>query len=219
MTSSTILFDLDGTLVDSSIGIYNSYCAALSYFNCTIDLKTLKNKIGPPVPVTLQTLFPDLFSDEKNLRKALSEQRKYYRKKGFCESKVYPGIVTLLDSLEKSGKILCVATSKPTLFAKKILIHQNLLSYFDVVIGSTLNLSRTKKTDIIAAVLKKFKSVSLDKIIMIGDRHHDIDGAKENNIASIGVTYGFGSENEILAAKPSFIAHNTAELKGFLCAQ
>lgn len=212
MPYSLVLFDLDGTLIDSSIGIYHSYLAALSLFNETVELETLRRKIGPPAPETFKELFPELFSNAQNLRKVLSGQRKYYRSQGFLESTLYPDIKTVLKALKRQGKTLCIATSKPTVFAKKILEHQKLAVYFDVVIGSTLSLSRTKKTDIIAAMLKKYPTVPLSEIIMIGDKRHDIEGARANGIDSIGVTYGFGSPAEIKAAKPTYTAHTTTEL-------
>ncbi len=207
-----ILFDLDGTLVDSSVGIYHSFQAALSAFNRDISFDNFISNIGPPTPEIFQTLFPELFSDQKKLKKALRLQRFYYAENGITESTPYPGVINLLKALQKAGKKIGVATSKPTVFAKKILAYQHLLFYFDVVTGSTLNLSRTKKTDIIAHVLKKFPHIPLKNIIMIGDRHHDIHGAQENKIHSIGVTYGYGSDTEIRNANPTYIAHNTTEL-------
>ena len=214
MTASynVILFYLDGTLVDTSIGIYHSYQAALSEFDCSISREVLVSHIGPPAPEVFKTLFPHLFSNQINLKKVLHLQRAYYRHKGITESEPYPGIMNVLQALKKAGKTLCVATSKPTVFAKKIVDHQNMSSYFDVIVGSTLNLSRTKKADVIAQVLKKFLFMPRKNIVMIGDRRHDIDGAVENHIDTIGVTYGFGSENEIRNAKPTHIAHNSAEL-------
>ncbi|MDP1573518.1 MAG: HAD hydrolase-like protein [Coxiellaceae bacterium] len=209
MIYSHILFDLDGTLVDSSVGIYHSYVEALRLFEREISLEVLQSKIGPPVAEAFKELFPDLFLDPKNLRKVLRGQRKYYRSKGVFESKVYPNIVIMLETLKKRGKILCVATSKPTVFAKKILEHQNLSHYFDVIIGSTLNLSRTKKTDVIAAVLKKFSNIPPEKIVMIGDKKHDIEGAAAHKIDSIGITYGYGSYEEIEKSKPTYVS-NTA---------
>lgn len=213
---SVILFDLDGTLVDSSVGIYHSYQAALSAFDLKVSEAFIISKIGPPAPELLKTSFPDLFCDQKNLKRALRLQRAYYREQGIIESTQYPGITDLLKSLKNAGKTVWVATSKPTVFAKKILAHQQLSSYFDGIVGSTLNLSRTKKTDIIAHVLKKIIRTPLKNIIMIGDRHHDIDGANDNHIDSIGVTYGFGSKEEIVAAKPTYIAHDAPELLSIL---
>lgn len=217
MTQYThILFDLDGTLIDSSIGIHHSYLAALDAFNLTVSMETLKNKIGPPAPETLKELFPDIFSNPVNLKKALYAQRKYYRAKGVTESEIYPGVIALLSALKNNNKTLCIATSKPTVFAKKILAYQNLLPYFNSVDGSTLNLSRTKKTEIIAHVLEKYVSIPLNQIVMIGDRRHDIQGAKENHINAIGVTYGFGNTDEIKKAHPDAVVHNVAELSVLL---
>jgi phosphoglycolate phosphatase len=212
MSYQLILFDLDGTLLDSSLGVYHSFQMALAKFGGEVAVETLIDKIGPPAPEIFRQLFPEIFTDEKKLKKALRLQRAYYATQGVYESKQYVGMAVMLAELLQAGKILCVATSKPTVYAKKILQHQNLSCYFKTIVGSTLNLSRSKKTDMIAHVLKKYPKIPLNQVVMVGDKHHDIDGAKANNIDSIGITYGFGSTAEIQSAAPTYIAQSMEAL-------
>lgn len=212
MTYQLILLDLDGTLVDSSLGIVRSIQAGLVPFNLATTQQQLIQMIGPPVPEIYLTLYPEIFSNSAHLKKAIRHQRLYYATQGINESTLYPGVCELLHALKQSNKVLFIATSKPTVFAKKILQRLKLDHHFTGIIGSNLNLTRSKKTEIIAAILKKYKKILKEKIVMIGDRHHDIDAAHHHEIKSIGVTYGFGSKQEIITAKPSHIAHSTDNL-------
>lgn len=209
------LFDLDGTLTDSKIGITKSVQYALQRFNIIEDdLDSLEKFIGPP----LLDCFKEYYEfDEEQSKQAVAYYREYYANKGIYENAVYPGIEKLLNKLCRDKKKLIVATSKPTFFAEKILEHFSLNKYFAFLIGSNLDGTRVIKSEIIENVLDRLPSVSKRSIVMIGDRKHDIRGAKKNNIASIAVTYGYGTKEELQEAEPTYFVESVEQIKDILC--
>lgn len=199
-----ILFDLDGTLTDPKIGITKSVQYALKKFNIEVkNLDTLEKFIGPP----LKDSFMEFYSfDEEQAIKAIVYYREYFKDKGMFENKVYEHIPDLLKKLKEAGCTLIVATSKPTIFSEQIIKHFNLNTYFDEVAGSNLDGTRSNKGEIIKYIINKYEISNLSEAVMIGDRRYDILGAQKNNIASIGVTYGYGSKEELINAKAMYIA-------------
>ena len=128
------------------------------------------------------------------------------------ENKVYEHIPALLKELKAAGCNLIVATSKPTIFSEQIIKHFNLDTYFDEVVGSNLDGTRSNKGEIIKYIIDKYEITNLSEAMMIGDRKYDIVGAQENKIASIGVTYGYGSEEELIKAKATYIVNDIQAL-------
>lgn len=210
---TTILFDLDGTLTDPKLGVTKALQYALHKLDIEIDtLDTLEKCIGPP----LQQSFIDFFSCTKEQSlKAIQYYREYFSTKGIFENKVYEGIPELLKELVNTNITLAVATSKPTVFAEKIMDHFDLSQYFTTITGSTLDNTRTDKKEIIAYAMSKLHC-DTQTTIMIGDRTYDLIGARKNNIDSVGVLYGYGSLEEITAAGPNFIAENVSDLSTLL---
>lgn len=191
----TILFDLDGTLTNPALGITNSLAYALEKFNIEVtDKKELYRFIGPPLQDSFENFYH--FSKEDSL-KAVDFYRDYFRHKGLYENEVYQGIPDLLERLKAQGKKLLVATSKPEEFARQILKHFELFDYFDLVAGASMDGSRRLKGDVIAHALTSAQVSDLSAAIMIGDREHDIIGAKKNGLDAIGVLYGFGNREEL----------------------
>ena len=214
MDKKYILFDLDGTLTDSMEGITKSVQYALKKFNIKVnDLNDLCKFIGSPLNESFMEFYN--FSEE-DAAKGVDFYREYFVEKGIFENKPYENIDKLLKKLKAAGKILIWATSKPEPYALRIMDHFNLSQYFDFIAGSTLNGSRSKKSDVISFVLKENNIKDLKKVLMIGDRKHDILGAKANNIQSIGVLYGYGDYDELLGAGADFIIKNIDELEKFL---
>ncbi|MDT9493874.1 HAD family hydrolase [Streptococcus mutans] len=210
----TILFDLDGTLTNPALGITNSLAYALEKFNIEVtDKKELYRFIGPPLQDSFENFYH--FSKEDSL-KAVDFYRDYFRHKGLYENEVYQGIPDLLERLKAQGKKLLVATSKPERFARQILKHFELFDYFDLVAGASMDGSRRLKGDVIAHALTSAQIADPSSAIMIGDRKHDIIGAKENNLDAIGVLYGFGNREELKKAGATYIATNVEELQGRL---
>lgn len=210
----TILFDLDGTLTNPQEGI--TKCVQYALYKLGIeepDLNKLVPFIGPP----LAKMFKETYSlsDEQALL-AVQYYRERFTAGGMFENLVYPGIAELLASLRDDGRTLVVATSKPTVFSVEILKHFALLPYFTQVVGSNLDGTRVEKSEVIAYAISQLGEADKRKMIMIGDRKHDILGAKDNGIASIAVGYGFGTAAEIRAAKPDYIADTVAALDQLL---
>ncbi len=129
------------------------------------------------------------------------------------ENEIYPGIAELLIQLKEHQKKLVVATSKPTVFAEKILQYFSIDQYFELVVGSNLDGTMTAKTDIIQYILDRYNDHEREEFIMIGDRKHDIVGADNTGISSIGVTYGYGSLDEIIQSKPTFIVNDVVGIR------
>lgn len=191
----TILFDLDGTLTDPGLGITNSVMHALKKWGIEVnDRSSLYRFIGPPLQDSFMQYYE--FSKE-DAEKAVIGYREYFREKGLYENEVYPGAEKLLSELKAAGKKIALATSKPEEFAIKILKHFQLDGYFDVIAGATMDSSRSKKADVIAYCLEQLGVKELSGVVMVGDREHDIIGAKTVGVDSIGVLVGYGSREEL----------------------
>lgn len=206
---NTILFDLDGTLTDPGVGITNSVMYALEKFGIAVKERTTLYKfIGPP----LKDSFIEFYGfDEEKADQAVAYYREYYKEKGIFQNKVYDGIPELLACLQAEGKNLLVATSKPELFAKQILEHFGLSGYFYKIAGSDFEGRRDTKGKVIAYALENCQKQSYPAI-MVGDRFHDIEGANENNIDSIGVLFGYGSRGELEQAGASYIVEEPKDI-------
>ncbi|MDU2671645.1 MAG: HAD family hydrolase [Clostridium sp.] len=209
-----ILFDLDGTVTDPMIGITKSVRYALNKFGIEVeDLNTLCKFIGPPLKDSFMNFYN--FSEGDAL-KAITYYREYFSTNGLYENTVYENFEDMLIALKNDGKSLIIATSKPTVFAEKILEHFNLKKYFDFISGSNLDNTRTKKSDVISYALEQQMINNMSEIIMIGDREHDIIGAKALNIESIGVLHGYGSYDELSSSGADYIVKDVSELKSLL---
>jgi len=205
-----LFFDLDGTLTDPALGITNSFKYALKYFGREIpSYETLCTFIGPPLNDTFKNLLN--FEDEK-IPEAIKKYREYFADKGLFENSVYPGIPELLSTLKQSGKKLVVATSKPEDFSVRIIEHFGLTQYFENVCGSLRDETRTKKDEVISFAIERNHITDKSKILMIGDRKHDILGAKKVGLKSCGVLFGYGSREELEASGADFIAENVSRL-------
>ena len=209
-----ILFDLDGTLTDPGIGITNSVAHALAHWNIEVkDRAELYKFIGPPLSDSFMRYYG--FSEEDAIH-AIAVYREYFSVKGLYENEVYPGIPELLQSLKNAGKTVVLATSKPEGFAVEILRHFGLYDYFDIIAGASMDESRNKKADVIAYAISQMKNPDLSRMIMIGDREHDILGAKQIGIDSIGVLYGYGDRAEHEKAGATYIAEKVKDILPFL---
>lgn len=205
----TILFDLDGTLTDNGEGITNSVAYALRKFGITPPPREELNKfIGPP----LRDCFVNWYVSEAQGDQAVEYYREYYRPHGMLENVVYDGIPETLAALKEAGCTLAIATSKPEIFAKKIAEHFDLAKYFTAIAGSTLDGSLIKKGDVIEYCLGLLGNPDRSRTAMVGDREHDILGAAQANLPGIGVTYGYGSREELTAAHALAVIDSPQEL-------
>ncbi len=199
-----ILFDLDGTLTDPGEGITNSVAYALEKFNIiNTDRTELYPFIGPPLLDSFMNFYG--FSREDGL-KAVEYYRENFRSKGILENRLYPGIPEILQTLKSQGRRVILATSKPEEFAKRILDYFDLTQYFDFIAGATMDGSRGKKADVIAYALKENGVKDPVEAIMVGDREFDVQGAGENGLEAIGVSFGYGSREELTSAGAKYIA-------------
>ncbi len=205
-----ILFDLDGTLTDPGEGITNSVAYALNKFNIKIEDKTqLYNFIGPPLIYSFMNFYGLNYDDGL---KAVEYYREYFSVTGIFENKLFDGIYELLSKIKKSGKIISLATSKPEQYAVRILEHFNLTQYFDFIGAATMDESRSNKADVITYTLEKLNVIDKSKVVMIGDRHHDIEGANQNGLDSIGVLVGYGDRTELENAGATYIVENLSDI-------
>ena len=205
-----IFFDLDGTLTDPAFGITSACAYALNKFGIKVDdLSTLNKHIGPPLHYSFMDFYGFSYDQATD---AVKYYREYYSTKGLYQNVVYNGTVDMLKALKNAQKTLVVATSKPTLYTNKILNHFGLDGYFTLVSGAGFTPESAKKPLIIESAIKALNVSDKSKIIMIGDREHDILGARENGIDSIGVLYGYGDLLELQKAGATYIAKNQKEI-------
>ncbi len=209
----TVLFDLDGTLTDPGLGITNSVAYALKKYGIEVqDRESLYSFIGPPLNDSFKRYYG--FSDEKAME-AIMYYREYFADRGIFENEVYEGVRQLLERIKASGRKIVLATSKPEEFAERILEHFELTEYFDAVAGASMDEKRNKKGDVIKYALEK-SGLSAEEAIMVGDREHDVFGAGENGIDTIGVLYGYGSREELEKAGAVRIAQAVEDIYDFL---
>ncbi len=207
-----VFFDLDGTLIQSEYGIFESARYALRKLNIEEpDDSTLRRMIGPPLYVS----FRDLFGMDDNMAfEAVRLYREYYEETGLYKSPMYDGVMETLSELKKSGASLAVVTGKPEDISIRILKYLKIFDMFATVTGPDKKSTDPKKVDLILRAINALhiEKSDYESVIMVGDRHFDIEGAKEAGIASIGVLYGYGSREELLAAGADRIVNNVKEL-------
>lgn len=212
-----IFFDLDGTLTDSLPGIVRCVQHALKHFNIEVDdLSTLTKFVGPPLRQSFAEFYG--FSPDQ-AEEGVRIYRERYSTVGLYENELYDGIDDLCRSLKEAGMTLIIASSKPVVFINKILEHFDILKYFDIIVGSELNGKRDAKIDVLNECFRQlsFKtSYDISECVMIGDRKFDIDAANELKMPNIGVTYGFGSREELLDHKAHIICDDVSSLKNIL---
>lgn len=212
MLSNTlnILFDLDGTLTDPGEGITRCIQYALDRLGAAMPLSDqLAWCVGPPLRASFSQLLNT--TDESILDQALVHYRKRFSEKGMFENILYPGVVSSLGRLRKTGFKLFLATSKPRVFARQILDHFKLTSYFHRIYGSELDGSLSDKGALIAHIIHQ-EGLDPAVTLMVGDRVYDIEGGKENNVMTAAVAYGYGTRDEIDAAQPDVVFETIADI-------
>jgi phosphoglycolate phosphatase len=200
MTMDAIFFDLDGTLTDPKPGITRSIQYALQKLDLPVPPQDeLTWCIGPPLRASFVKMLGEARADL-----AVSLYRERFGDVGLYENQVYPDIEHILAALKQSHGRLFVATSKAHVFADRIIDHFRLRDYFEHVFGAELDGTRADKGELLTYALEN-TGVDPRRAIMIGDRSHDIIGAKKNGMNSVGVLYGYGSERELIEAGASHI--------------
>lgn len=203
-----VFFDLDGTLTDPKLGFVRSIRFALSELNIEFGPDTnFESYIGPP----LHDTFRKLCGDSHSVEDAVSLYRERYAETGLFENELYEGILECLEQIYGTAESIHVATSKPTVFSKRIIEHFGLDQYFNVVFGSNLDGSLSDKTELLEHVLET-QGIAPQDAVMIGDRRFDMIGAKNHGISALGVLWGYGSEEELKNAGADVIFTHPKEI-------
>ena len=207
MSVKTILFDLDGTVTDSGEGIINCAAMTLERFGLPVpDRQTLRFFVGPP----LHDTFVRFGVPPEEANRAVEIYRSRYHTVGKFENAPYPGVRELLEALKAQGYRLLIATSKPERLSCEILEHFDLARYFDRICGATLDRSRITKSDVIAYLLEECPTGV--RTVMVGDTAFDVTGATAHGIPTIGVSWGYGTEAEMIEAGAVAVAHSMEQL-------
>ena len=194
------------------MGITNSVMYALRKFGIEVsDRSELYSFIGPPLADSFQKYYG---FDEEKANQAVAYYREYFRDRGIFENEAYQGIAEVLGALKEKGAVVALATSKPYEFAVRILEHFGLIQYFDYFGAATMDGRISKKTDVIAQLLSEIGIDDRAGVLMVGDRDQDINGAKANGLASVGVLWGYGSAEELQGAGADFVLESPKDLAG-----
>ena len=211
----TVLFDLDGTLTDPKIGITTCIQYALHQLNYDApETDQLLWCIGPPLTVSFAKLLQT--TDKFLIDRAITLYLDRFATVGLFENALYPQIPETLKSIRAAGYQTYIATSKPHVFAKRIIEHFDLTSLFDGIYGSELDGTLSDKAELIRHILLS-ENLNPTKTVMVGDRSHDAIGAKKNQLLAIGVTYGYGTEEELKLHGVDLIANSPEEISQYLC--
>ena len=206
-----VLFDLDGTLTDAAPGIVNGIRLVLNHFGIEQpDETTMRSYLGPPLAVTWREHYD--FTDDQ-VAEGLGVYREYYHDVGMFENEVFDGIPELLTLLNSSGITLATATSKPDYSATRIIEHFGLADHFAFIGAANLEGTRDSKALVIEHTLEQLQAnAQTHRILMVGDRHHDVHGAREHGIDTIGVLWGYGSADELTHAGAVTLVERPREL-------
>ena len=202
-----ILFDVDGTLIDSAPGILNTLEMVFRDMGVDLTNVNLRRYIGPP----LRKSFAEHFSDPAKIEEATERYRMIYHEKGSHEGGVYPGMPEMLRRLKDAGFTLCTATCKPTEVVTPILEEQGIAGYFAFIGGASMDESRDTKTDVIRHVLRQ-PALQGKRVLMVGDRSDDLQGAANCGLDAVGVLYGYGSREELEPFHPKLLVESCKEL-------
>lgn len=204
------LFDLDGTLADTGEGVTKCVQYALTAFGFPPQPpEALRRFVGPPLHWSFEEYYG--LTPEQAVQ-AVEKYRERYRTKGILESPLYPGMAGLLERLSQKA-ILCLATSKPLVYAKQILEMRGIALYFAQLSGAELDGTRTDKAEVIAHALHLLGDPPKDQAVMVGDRRHDILGANAHGLDSIGALYGYSEPNELQTVGATYLAATVPDLE------
>lgn len=202
-----LIFDLDGTLTDPKDGMIKSFNHVLKKFNLPMNESGFFERyIGPPI----NEVFGELLDTENTdiIHQAIICYRERYILQGYLENQMYDGILEFLQDCKKSDYRMFIATSKRQDIANMVLTHFHLTPFFSTVYGGDAGIS---KTDILGRLLQE-QELLPSSCLMIGDRKQDIDAGRDNNISTVGVLWGYGTQDELISASPDYLVHNPSEL-------
>ncbi len=204
-----VLFDLDGTLIDSKPGITECIAYALDKEKIPYTNDILDKMVGPPFRVSMHEFFG---LDMPMIEKLIGLYRGVYEKGGYKNCKVFDGVPDMLQTLKNAGKILGVATSKPIKFTELIMRDFDLGKYFDFVAGASSDASKEAKCDVINAALENLNVNDKSKALMVGDRLYDIEGAHKAGLDCAAVLYGYGDREEFEKYNAEYILKTPSDV-------
>lgn len=209
-----VLFDCDGTVSDSRPGIFNSINYAITKNGIEpVSDGELQYFLGPP----LYHSFAHIFGVSEEVAEELTETyREYYNSKGVFETTPYEGIIDVLAGLKENGLKTAIVSSKPVEFLEMVIPHLGLSEYFDVIIGPEMNNHNSSKERLVKRALECLQLEASKDIAMVGDRHFDMEAAVKTGVTGVGITYGYGTKEELQIAGADAIVESTSELKKYL---
>lgn len=205
-----ILFDLDGTLIDSAPGIFDTIAYTLEKFGVSAQRSGFARHLGPPMRQTLGEYLPP-----ERVEEALTVYRAEYERAGALHCSLYPGVNEMLCALQQAGCVLCVATSKPRVFARKILEHFGVADLFAYIGGAGMSARLDTKEGVMRDAMEK-TLCNGQSCVMVGDRCYDMEGAAACAVPAIGVLYGYGTRQELAPYTPEFLAETARDLCNYL---
>jgi len=209
-----LFFDLDGTIIDSSEGVTKCFKYALEYYGIEVnDLRELYRVVGPPLKQSFEEFYSLSENDSIN---AVKKYRERYENVGVFECKLYDGIENQLSKLKENGYKLVLATSKPTVYAKRILNKFHLTDYFYYIGGADIENNISTKEEVLESILNTLDIKDFSTILMIGDRKYDLMGAQYFGIDALGVLYGFGSYEELMSYQNIGVAEKVEDICKYL---
>lgn len=210
----TILFDLDGTLIDSKPGILTAIRKTLNEFKIPYTEEVINQMVGPPFRISMKELLG--IEDMSLIEQLIFVYRIHYKGGDWKDCSIYDGVEDMLTALRGAGYTIGLATSKPLQYTTIIMESLGLDKYFDYVGGATGDATAEMKTDVINMVLSKLNVTDLDSVLMIGDRLYDIEGAKQSGVDSMGILWGYGDRAEHESCGADFILSTPSEVVNFL---
>lgn len=211
-----ILFDLDGTLIDSSEGITKSTQYALAHYGIIEnDLSKFYKFIGPPLVASFKKYYD--FSEEQAVE-AVAVYRERYNKIGLFECSLYPGVQECIEKLKAQGYLIGMASSKPEVSCRRILEHFGILELFDDVVGATFDGRIDTKEEVLNEVMRRWSDVPKDEMCLIGDTMFDVEGANQVGIRTVAVTFGFGDVEQMVKAGAVAICEDMTKLPEIVAA-
>lgn len=209
-----VLFDLDGTIIDSEEGVTKCVQYAVGHFGIEeTDLKKLRIFIGPPLKDQMRKVYG---FDEQMAQAAVAKFRERYRQEGMYECRLYPGVEETLGRLKEAGFRLVLASSKIETACRQILKHFGIDTYFEQIVGATEDGRISKKADVLRAAVERLGTPDVKDCILIGDTCFDVSGAKAVNMECIGVTYGFGTREELEESGAVYVCGSLEEVEAYL---
>lgn len=216
MAYKTVVFDLDGTLIDSYEGIAKAFQQALLYKGVEESIETIKTLIGPPLNRTIVTRYG--FTQEEG-REAMKRHKAYIQEKGIYECRAFAGVQTMLQALLDAGLTLAIASNKPDYATFIQLDHLGLRGFFTSVACNNEDQTRGTKRDFIRTALEECGVRDKSAAVMVGDRGEDIQSGKENGLDTVAALYGYGTEEELRACQPTYTAASPEDVRRRILAQ